>query len=364
MEPTKQKAKRKIKALDFSGANAAVALVSKDQGGAANGAPTLIIKAANFSDEFIEKMQTVKVELELPEFLTRFFNVYGADAQVLARMMGYVPEMEEEDDMESDDNDSDDYEDYIQSRLQSFELMKSAHESQDFTAVLSDLQEDEYLALLQDQELLEKAMKDMEESKVAKEIKRRKPKVKTTRSYTDPNAVVSKSTEVALATAEDKPHVASEVEEEVTTSVVKTKSKETLMTTEVKVVEQVVETEMIAKAEFDTIQKAFADIQVELQKAKDDVAAFKAEKQEAITKAKKAQLSAVVKNEKHLEALSKAALMLDGEDFDGFVTAVQELHKQADQSDLFIEKGATVSDEAPAVSESAVAKILKAKQSK
>lgn len=360
MEPTKQKAKRKIKALDFSGANAAVALVSKDQGGAANGAPTLIIKAANFSDEFIEKMQTVKVELELPEFLTRFFNVYGADAQVLARMMGYVPEMEDE----SDDIDSDDYEDYIQSRLQSFELMKSAHESQDFTAVLSDLQEDEYLALLQDQELLEKAMKDMEESKVAKEIKRRKPKVKTTRSYTDPNAVVSKSTEVALATAEDKPHVASEVEEEVTTSVVKTKSKETLMTTEVKVVEQVVETEMIAKAEFDTIQKAFADIQVELQKAKDDVAAFKAEKQEAITKAKKAQLSAVVKNEKHLEALSKAALMLDGEDFDGFVTAVQELHKQADQSDLFIEKGATVSDEAPAVSESAVAKILKAKQSK
>ena len=360
MEPTKQKAKRKIKALDFSGANAAVALVSKDQGGAANGAPTLIIKAANFSDEFIEKMQTVKVELELPEFLTRFFNVYGADAQVLARMMGYVPQMEDE----SDDIDSDDYEDYIQSRLQSFELMKSAHESQDFTAVLSDLQEDEYLALLQDQELLEKAMKDMEESKVAKEIKRRKPKVKTTRSYTDPNAVVSKSTEVALATAEDKPHVASEVEEEVTTSVVKTKSKETLMTTEVKVVEQVVETEMIAKAEFDTIQKAFADIQVELQKAKDDVAAFKAEKQEAITKAKKAQLSAVVKNEKHLEALSKAALMLDGEDFDGFVTAVQELHKQADQSDLFIEKGATVSDEAPAVSESAVAKILKAKQSK
>ena len=360
MEPTKQKAKRKIKALDFSGANAAVALVSKDQGGAANGAPTLIIKAANFSDEFIEKMQTVKVELELPEFLTRFFNVYGADAQVLARMMGYVPEMEDE----SDDNYSEDSEDYIQSRLQSFELMKSAHESQDFTAVLSDLQEDEYLALLQDQELLEKAMKDMEESKVAKEIKRRKPKVKTTRSYTDPNAVVSKSTEVALATAEDKPHVASEVEEEVTTSVVKTKSKETLMTTEVKVVEQVVETEMIAKAEFDTIQKAFADIQVELQKAKDDVAAFKAEKQEAITKAKKAQLSAVVKNEKHLEALSKAALMLDGEDFDGFVTAVQELHKQADQSDLFIEKGATVSDEAPAVSESAVAKILKAKQSK
>lgn len=349
------KARRKLSDIDFSSNSAHIALCHKEQSVANMADYPLVLKTRNFSDEFIEKLGKVKVELELPEFLTRFFNIYGADAQVLARMMGYVPE---ESDMDSDYVES--YEDYIQSRLQAFELMKAAHESQDFTAVLSDLQEDEYLALLQDQELLEKAMKDMEESKVAKEIKRRKPKVKTTRS----NAVVSKSTEVALATAEDKPHVASEVEEEVTTSVVKTKSKETLMTTEVKVVEQVVETEMIAKAEFDTIQKAFADIQVELQKAKDDVAAFKAEKQEAITKAKKAQLSAVVKNEKHLEALSKAALMLDGEDFDGFVTAVQELHKQADQSDLFIEKGATVSDEAPAVSESAVAKILKAKQSK
>lgn len=354
------KKKRELTDVNFEYDGAHIALCHKEQSVANMADYPLVLKTRNFSDEFIEKMQTVKVELELPEFLTRFFNVYGADAQVLARMMGYVPEESDK----SEDYYAMESEDYIQSRLQAFELMKAAHESQDFTAVLSDLQEDEYLALLQDQELLEKAMKDMEESKVAKEIKRRKPKVKTTRSYTDPNAVVSKSTEVALATAEDKPHVASEVEEEVTTSVVKTKSKETLMTTEVKVVEQVVETEMIAKAEFDTIQKAFADIQVELQKAKDDVAAFKAEKQEAITKAKKAQLSAVVKNEKHLEALSKAALMLDGEDFDGFVTAVQELHKQADQSDLFIEKGATVSDEAPAVSESAVAKILKAKQSK
>lgn len=349
------KKKRELIDVNFEYDGAHIALCHKEQSVANMADYPLVLKTRNFSDEFIEKLGKVKVELELPEFLNRFFNLYGVDAEVLARMMGYVPEMKE-----SEDDDSDDYEDYIQSRLQAFELMKAAHESQDFTTVLSDLQEDEYLALLQDQELLEKAMKDMEESKVAKEIKRRKPKVKTTRS----NAVVSKSTEVALATAEDKPHVASEVEEEVTTSVVKTKSKETLMTTEVKVVEQVVETEMIAKAEFDTIQKAFADIQVELQKAKDDVAAFKAEKQEAITKAKKAQLSAVVKNEKHLEALSKAALMLDGEDFDGFVTAVQELHKQADQSDLFIEKGATVSDEAPAVSESAVAKILKAKQSK
>lgn len=350
MEPTKQKAKRKIKALDFSGANAAVALVSKDQGGAANGAPTLIIKAANFSDELVQKMKDLKIEMEIPAFIEKFNHLFETDVIAFAKAMG------------SEDDES--AGDFIESNIQSLDVIKALGEAEDFASVLSDLQEDEYLALLQDQELLEKAMKDMEESKVAKEIKRRKPKVKTTRSYTDPNAVVSKSTEVALATAEDKPHVASEVEEEVTTSVVKTKSKETLMTTEVKVVEQVVETEMIAKAEFDTIQKAFADIQVELQKAKDDVAAFKAEKQEAITKAKKAQLSAVVKNEKHLEALSKAALMLDGEDFDGFVTAVQELHKQADQSELFIEKGATVSDEAPAVSESAVAKILKAKQSK
>lgn len=348
------KARRKLSDIDFSSNSAHIALCHKEQSVANMADYPLVLKTRNFSEEFIQKLQSVKVELELPEFLTRFFNVYGTDAEVLARMMGYVPEDD------SDVAEVMNYEDYIQERLQSFELMKAAHDTQDFTAVLSDLKEDQYLALLQDQLQLEKAMKDMEESKVAKEIKKRNPKSKTTRSYTDANAVVSKSTGVALATTEDKPHVASEVKKEVDTSVVKTQSKEKLMTTEVKVVE----TEMIAKAEFDTIQKAFADMQVELQKAKDDVAAFQAEKLEAIVKAKKAQLSAVVKNEKHLEALSKAALTLDGEDFDGFVAAVQELHKQADQSELFIEKGATVSDEAPTDSESAVAKILKAKQSK
>ncbi len=89
IEKGKVKAKRKIKALDFTGDNAAVALVSKDQGGPANSVETLVIKSQNVSLEYLEKMQAVKVTMSTPEFLRRFFSLWYEDADVLAAMMGY-----------------------------------------------------------------------------------------------------------------------------------------------------------------------------------------------------------------------------------------------------------------------------------
>ncbi len=152
IEKGKIKATKRLKKLDFSGADAAVALVSKEQGGPANGVPTLMIKAANFSDEFIEKMQTIRVELEIPDFLEKFFALDEEDAKALAYIMGYREDMAEEAaEPEMDFND------WVMSNMQSFEIMKALQETDEISQVLSDLTEEQYLGLLQDQAKFEKA---------------------------------------------------------------------------------------------------------------------------------------------------------------------------------------------------------------
>ena len=84
----KQKAKRKLKGFDFAKEGAAVALVGPSVGGPANGIPTLIAKANNFSPEFIQKMQQIQVTYELPDFLRKVMGLYYEDADLLARMTG------------------------------------------------------------------------------------------------------------------------------------------------------------------------------------------------------------------------------------------------------------------------------------
>lgn len=75
------KATRRLKNFDFSGDNAAVALVNEDQGGGANGYKTLLMKAKD-----------VRVELSMEEFLRRFFDMWWDDAELLAGMLGYETE--------------------------------------------------------------------------------------------------------------------------------------------------------------------------------------------------------------------------------------------------------------------------------
>ena len=57
-----RKAKRKLTDINFENEGSHLALVHKDQGGAASGYSTLIMKATNkYSPEFIEKASQVKV---------------------------------------------------------------------------------------------------------------------------------------------------------------------------------------------------------------------------------------------------------------------------------------------------------------
>lgn len=155
------KPKRKLKDIDFSGDGAHIALVSKEQGGPANNADyALVMKATKqFSDEFVQKAQRIKVEMDLPEFLSRFFYLMEDDAEELAKLMGWV----DLDDIYEEDPTyelvNSDYIDMIAAKVESMDVMKSLYESTDYTEVLSKLDEDSYLALLKDQERIEKALK-------------------------------------------------------------------------------------------------------------------------------------------------------------------------------------------------------------
>jgi len=332
---TQRKAKRKLSNIDFSAEGAHMALVSKDQGGPANGADyALVMKSAKFSDEFVQKMQQVKVTMELPDFLRKFFNVYYEDAEVLARMMGYVkPETEE---VEYEDY----WEDYVQSKLDSFEILKSLSDTQSIPDVLSKLTEDQYLSMLTDQAKLEKAFKKIEKEK---------------NSAVAPVAAADEGSTEAVAKAEQSDEK-TEAKVEPSETVNKGKS----MTKEVKAVAQDT-VEMVEKSAFESIQKQMEDQKVELQKALDLVKAFEAEKKEAVRKARFEQVKVAVKDEAKAEVLFKAVgLVEDESEFQAVVKALSELQALVEKSDLFVEKGVQIeAEEAP--KESAVARVLKSR---
>ena len=330
MTTTQRKAKRKLTNIDFSGETSHIALVHAEQGGCASGANyKLALKNTNFSQEFIEKMQQIRVTLSIPDFLEKFFHLYGSDAEVLARMLGYVPE---ENDKE-DEYDSNWYENYIQEKLDSFEILKSLKESESIANTLATLDEKQYLLMLTDQAYLEKALNKKESELVAL----------ATESDNSTHASVEKSVEVSTSKS--------------------TKSKETLMTKQVEN-----STEMVEKSLMVTLQKALDDQAVELQKALETIAVHQKEKQEQIQKSKTAQFTAVIKDEKLQAPIVKAALALEAqEDFDAFLVAVtamqSQIEKQKDfveKSALFQEQGASTSEE-PKSNESAVAKLVKSR---
>ena len=328
------KIKRKLSSIDFSGDNSHIALVSTKQGGPCSGADYALLLKSNFSKETIEKVQQIQVTMELPDFLRKFFGVYYEDSEVLARLMGYV---EPEDETEEEPEDW--YENYIQSKLDSFTVLKSLNDSKNITNVLSKLDETQYLALLKDQEMIEKVLAKKESEVV----------VKTAKSGDSTHASVEKI--------------------EASASVI-TKNKERNMTKEVKVQNTEIE-KSATELSLELLQKSFDESKVELQKAQELIAEFKKEKQELINKSKTAQFTAVVKDEKLQAPIVKAALALDTqEDFDAFLGAVTALQTQiekqkevVEKSALFTEQGATVTEDNQ-VKESAVARILKAKQAK
>lgn len=374
IEKGKTRAKRKLKALDFSGSDAAIALVSDSQGGPANGHDyALVIKStANFSDEFLEKASKVRVEMDITEYLTRFFGVYGADAEILARSLGYttpgmekaILEQQEEalEDMEppeypsyEDEPGDKKFERYVESKVASIEVMKQLYEAENITDVLSNLSEDKYLQLLIDQQNIEKAFKKID---AEKNKSKAKPKIKTKVIAEDtPTDSVEKSTEAVTSkivhevSSEDKPSVV-------------TKHKEKSMTKEVQVIEQTTEVEVIAKAQYDEIQKAMQVQAEQLQKALEQVEVFKQEKLEAIAKSRNAAIKDALKDDARAEVIAKSLRSdLDDTEFQSVVKALADITVQLEKSALFQEQGASIEVEANA-GEDALARLIKSKYNK
>lgn len=316
-----QPAKRKLSEISFEHEGAHVALVSKEQQPANGHNYALVLKASTFSKETLEKMQSIKVTLSIPEFLEKFFNLYGTQAEVLARMLGYVPP-----EVEQEEYDEDWYENYIQSKLQSFEIIKSAYEADNVATVLSELDETQYLALLKDQQSLERAFKKLD--------KEQKAEAKLSKS----SSTESKTTVVTVV-ADTSPDVEAK-ETKVSPSVV-TKNKETNMTVESTVVDK--EVEVVEKSAFVAIEKQMQEQKVALEKAMATITAFETEKKQAIAKAKTDKVNALIKDEKQAQAIAKAGLSLESEDdFTAFLGAIQAMVTAVDTSEMFVEKGASV----------------------
>ena len=354
LEKGKQKAKRKITALDFTGKDAAVALVSKDQGGPANGVDqVLCIKASNFSDEFLTKMQSVKIELSIPDFLEKFFKLEEDDAKFLATLMGYSESTPEYMQYEQEEQQMD-YNKWIADNVQSFEIMKSLAETNNQAELLSELDEHQYLTLLQEQEQFEQGLRKQKSNPAASATE-----FDASTSTVQHEVNKGKGVNPVVKPKAKKETLMANKENE------KQADKAEVTKAEFTVVEKHVE--MIEKSQFEAILKQMQDMkaqaeqqQVELQKAKEQVEKFEQEKKDLISKQRLADIEAAVNNKEHAAVLHKALKQSEQAEFTEVVKALAAISLQAEQSDLFVEKSAAVQDK-PEVDESPVARLIKAK---
>jgi len=329
------KAKRKLSDINFSGENAHIASTSKTlNGGPANKADYALVLRSNFSQEFIEKVQAVNITMKLPDFLRKFFYLLEEDAQWLAYAMGYREQADTQahEDMEA----AEDYQKWIKDNMESLQLLETMQDMESPETALAGANEQVMMSLLKDQEMLEKAFTKID---------------------------ILKSTEVAKAAEADvNTSIASEVKGKGTSPVVKKRKKGNSMTEKVTVVEELVETEMIAKSQFEAIQKQ-AQEQAELLKAAmQELEVFKAEKAAFIAKTRKQALVDAAKDEAKADQLFKAVGSLEDADFNAVVDVVKALATAVEKSDLFVEKGVSVETEAsPGQEESALTKLIKSK---
>lgn len=306
---SKKKAKREITDISFGSDDSHIALVGPAVGGPANMKDfALLMKAnANFSEETIAKAMKVRVEMELPEFLERFFGLYGSDGEVLARLMGWEPD---ESDVEEEVNY---WEKYIQDKVDSFTLLKSLHASKDVYDTASKMSEDEYLGVLKDQKMLEGIMKNITKSDDGQ----------VEQHIITPEKVVD--VEFASKTGGTRHKTTNGVIEKMTDKVEKNE-------------------EVVA------LQKALNEKEVALQKAQALVDKYEAEQKEAVLKAREIALKDAIGDDEAVTKLFKAVSALDDASFTDVVSVLTKLTKKADEDELFKEKGSA----APAVEETKV----------
>ena len=287
-----KKKKRTLSNIDFSGSNSHIALVGLAQGGPANGADyALVLKGEKKrSQDFIEKSTKIQVEMTIEEYLERFYNIWGSDATVLAKIFGFDA---------GDSEEAWDYEQWIEERVESVKILKALKDSDNIVEYLDNLDEDSVLSFLRDQETFEKSLKDFESNKGVD------------------NSAVTKVEKVEPVGS-------------------KKVNKGKKMTQEV---------ETIEKSKYEAIEKQMQDQKVELEKARLELQELQKQKAEAINKARTESLESVLKNADDAVAIMKAFGSADAESFDAVVAVLKKQADLLEQSELFKEKGVTVETE-------------------
>lgn len=315
------KAKRRLTDIKFDHLGGHVALVGKHQGGPANGYSTLIFKATNdVPNEIVEKATQVSVTMDFEDFLIKFFNMYYDDAEVLAKLLGFEKEEEEEEDDSPEEYDYErEYKKYIDERVAAISIMKSVYSKQDVKKALSGLSYKDSLAVLETQELLEKAM----------------------------SSVNSEGDNVSVNKAEMDSPSKSHTEEIMEKEMIQKALHEELVTKAVAEAVEVVKAEMASQAEI-------------LKAAQDELEVFKAKELEAIVKARKEALAGVLA-EDAVEDMFKATQVLSQEAFETVVKSLADKAAQLEESELFKETGVPGQSEQDPVKMDGTAAILKAK---
>lgn len=294
-------AKRRLTDIKFEHDGAHVALVGKHQGGPANGVTTLITKATNnITQEQIEKASTVSVTMQFPEFLRKFFGMYWDDAEVLSAVMGYG-RTEYPDSTEKD---------YIDSRVESINIMKSVYRAQDVEKALAALTPEQHLALMADQEMLEKAFAALPEQPIKQEESTMETILKSAHVEAVAEAVAIEKAAGAIALAE--------------------------------------------------IQKALVAQEEVLKAAQAEVEAFKSAEATRKTEVRKSALAAALPVDQ-VEGVLKALEALSDEAFQVAVAGYAVQKAAVDNSDLMSETGVAGTGEATSEERDLTAEILKAK---
>lgn len=294
-------AKRRLTDIKFEHDGAHVALVGKHQGGPANGVTTLITKATHaITQEQIEKASTVNVTMQFPEFLRKFFGMYWDDAEVLSAVMGYG-RTEYPDSTEKD---------YIDSRVESINIMKSVYKAQDVEKALAALTPEQHLALMADQEMLEKAFAALPEQPTKHEESTVETILKAAHEEAVASAVAIEKAAGAVALAE--------------------------------------------------IVKAMTAQEEVLKAVQAQVTAFVAADAVRVQEVRKSALAAVLPSEQ-VESVLKALEAVADEAFQAVVAGYAVQKAAVDNSDLMSETGVAGTGEADVAERDLTAEILKAK---
>lgn len=130
----KIKAKRRLFDFDFSKEGAAVHLVGKAQGNAANGFEILVTKSTDSLPEVEDviavskALEQVTVSMSMQEFLQKWFSMYYSDAELLTKLLGFETEYEAYQKEQSESESTYDHKSWLEQRISQFSIMKSMND--------------------------------------------------------------------------------------------------------------------------------------------------------------------------------------------------------------------------------------------